>query len=81
MPSERRYSVHANGDGCYWVTYYCYDSNCPARTKEKPWPRSEGELKWVNLISKKGNTYRRRRWCCNHCGKEMTGAVNANDFA
>jgi hypothetical protein len=39
------------------------------------------ELKWVNLISKKGNTYRRRRWCCNHCGKEMTGAVNANDFA
>jgi len=81
MPTETRYSVHANGNGMYSVVYYCYDKKCPARTKEKPWPRSDGHQEMVTIISKKENKYRRRRWICDHCNKQMTGVVNANDFA
>jgi hypothetical protein len=80
MSVEMRYSIHAN-NGHYLVTYYCYDDKCPARTEKEPWPRSDGYRKKVTLISKKGNKYNRHRWFCSHCNKEMTGTVNANDFA
>lgn len=80
MPVVSRYSMYAN-NGNYYVTYYCYGTNCPARTDKEPWPHSNGHLKQIELISKKGNKYKRKRWHCDHCGKEMSGTVNANDFA
>lgn len=80
MTIEARYSEEAR-NGTYIVTYYCYNDRCPVRTKEKPYPRSDGELKWVQCISKKGNTYRRKKWVCIHCGEVMQGTINANDFA
>lgn len=68
-------------NGYYLVTYYCYDNNCPVRTEKKPWPRSDGQLKWVDCISKKGTTYRRKKMVCVHCNKQMSGSVSASDFA
>ena len=75
MTMELKYSQEAN-NGHYWVNYYCYNDKCPARTKEKPWPRSDGKQKWVQCISKKGNPYKRKRWICKHCGEEMQGVIN-----
>ena len=65
----------------YWIHYYCYNKKCPVRTEKEPWTRSDGELKWVKVKSKKGNWYKRRLNVCRHCGKVMTGTVSANTFA
>jgi len=75
-----KFSNDAN-EGYYMVSYYCYADRCPGRTKDKPWPTSDGIYKWKTMISKKGNRYRRLRVCCEHCDEEMSGTVSANDFA
>ncbi len=45
---------------------YCYEDDCPARTPEKPWPRSDYELKKGKPI-------------CKHCGKVMTWTFSMFD--
>ena len=80
MTIEAHYSEEAR-NGTYIVTYYCYNDRCPVRTPEKPYPRSDGERKYITVISKKGNPYRKKTWICKHCGEEMQGTINANDFA
>lgn len=51
---------------------YCYNANCPARTKEEPWPRSDYEIKSTKIISKNGKAYYRKLPVCKHCGERMT---------
>jgi len=53
MTMELKYSQEAN-NGYYWVTYYCYNDKCPVRTKENPWPRSDGEQNGYNVFLRKG---------------------------
>ncbi len=62
------------------VQYYCYENNCTGREKYHGSPHSEGSYKWTTVISKKGNSYRRKRWICDHCGKVMTGTVSMYVF-
>ena len=50
---------------------YCYNTKCPARTTLEPWPRSDGQYKLIEVTSKKGTRYKRKRLVCNYCGKEM----------
>lgn len=51
---------------------YCYNAYCSVRTKEKPWPRSDAVYKYVNVVSRQGNAYRRKMLVCVHCGGEMS---------
>jgi len=62
------------------VTYYCYHAACPGRTKEKPWPKNDGEYKWTTVISRNGKPYRRKLWVCDHCGRVMDGTVSMYVF-
>lgn len=57
-------------NGGYISSAYCYNSDCPVRTKKEPWPRSDGEY------SKEKETT-----VCKHCGEEMTWTFSASDFA
>lgn len=52
--------------------YYCYNDDCPVRTKEEPWPRSDWTLKYIKVVSKRGHPYYRKLPVCNHCGKIMS---------
>jgi hypothetical protein len=70
-----------NPNSYYWIIYYCYDNKCPARTKEQPYPSSDGEYKYVTVIIKKGKPYKRKQVVCKHCGKIMQGTIDANIFA
>jgi hypothetical protein len=56
---------------------YCYNSKCSPRTKEKPWPRSDGEYKRVTVTSKKGTQYKRKLFVCQHCGERMQFVASA----
>ena len=40
--------------------YYCYNTDCPIRTKEKPWPHGE-----AMLVGHKGAVK------CPHCKRKM----------
>jgi hypothetical protein len=80
MNSVFRKSIHANS-GFYIVTFYCYNSKCPSKTKKEPWPHSDGEEKSTKFISKKGTIYYKKQYVCKHCNEVMTGAFNAEDFA
>ena len=54
--------------GSYFVTYYCYNDKCSARTEANPWPSTKG--------FKKG-----KKWFCSYCKEEMTGTYNSDIFA
>lgn len=58
--------------------YYCYNNKCPKRTEKEPWPRSDGELKYITFISKKGKPYKLKKVVCIHCNEIMQGAVGLN---
>ena len=51
---------------------YCYNANCPPRTPKEPWPRSDGEVGYVKVISRNGKQYYRKLYVCKHCGKRMS---------
>jgi hypothetical protein len=64
----------------YPVDYYCYNTDCPPRQGEYKYPRQDGTYKWATIISRKGNSYRSKRWVCDHCGRVMTGTVSMFTF-
>lgn len=50
-----------------WRMAYCYSSECPSRTKEKPYPYGE--------IVMRGEETK-----CPHCGLVMTIVANSSDL-
>ena len=51
---------------------FCYNSECPVRTKGKPWPRSDWKFRYKKVISKNGKEYYRRLPLCEHCNESVT---------
>lgn len=62
------------------MQYYCYNNKCPIRTKEQPWPRSDGEYKSTKIISRNGKSYYRKEMVCKHCGEIMTKTISLSEL-
>jgi hypothetical protein len=59
--------------------YYCYEQDCPGRTKEEPWPKSDGVYKSIKIIPESRKPYYRRKYVCKHCGNPMTATRSLSE--